>query len=42
MEIEAVKKTCMEANLGMENLGQRTGATVTSITNRVQKMEREC
>ena len=32
MEIEAIKKTQMEATLEMENLGKRTGATDVSIT----------
>jgi len=29
----------MEATLEMENLGKRSGATVASINNRVQKIE---
>ena len=39
MEIEAIKKTQVEATLEMENLGKRTGTTDASITNRIQEME---
>jgi chromosome segregation ATPase len=38
MEIEAIKKTQMEAILEFENLGKRTRTTDTSITNRIQEM----
>ena len=36
MEVETIKKTQMEANLEMENLGKRSGITDVSITNRIQ------
>jgi hypothetical protein len=39
IEIEAIKKSQMEAILEMENLGKRTGTIDTSSTNRIQKME---
>ena len=38
-KIEEIKKTQTMGNLEMENLGKSTGATDTSITNRMQKME---
>ena len=38
-KIETIKKTQMEANLEMENLGKRSGITEVSITNRMQKIE---
>jgi hypothetical protein len=41
VEVETIKKTQMEANLGMENLGKRSGITNASITNRIQEIE-EC
>jgi hypothetical protein len=33
VERETIKKTQMEANLEMENLGKRSGITDVSITN---------
>jgi hypothetical protein len=39
MEVETTKKTQMEANLEMENLGKRSGITNVSITNRIQEIE---
>jgi hypothetical protein len=39
MEVETIKKTQMEANLEMENLGKRSGITVVSITNRIQEIQ---
>ena len=39
VEVETIKKTQMEANLEMENLGKRSGITDVSITNRIQKIE---
>ena len=39
IEIEAIKKSQMEAILEMENLGKRTGTAEVSITNRIQEME---
>jgi methyl-accepting chemotaxis protein len=39
VEVETIKKTQMEANLEMENLGKRSGITVESITNRIQEIE---
>ena len=38
-EMEARKKTQTEGHLDMENLGQRTETTETSITNRIQEIE---
>jgi uncharacterized coiled-coil protein SlyX len=38
-EVEAIKKTQMEANLEMENLGKRSGITDVSIINRMQEIE---
>ena len=37
VEIETLKKTQMEANLEMENLGKRSVITDVSITNRIQE-----
>ena len=37
MEVETIKKTQMEANLEMENLGKKSGITDESITNRIQE-----
>ena len=37
VEAETIKKTQMEGNLEMENLGKRSGTTFASITNRIQK-----
>jgi hypothetical protein len=39
MKIEEIKKTQTEGILGMQNLGNRTGSTDASITNRIQEME---
>ena len=36
VERETIKKTQMEVNLEMENLGKRSGITDVSITNRIQ------
>ena len=38
-EMEAKKKTQTESRLDMENLGQQTETTETSITKRIQKIE---
>jgi hypothetical protein len=35
VEVEAINKTQMEANLEMENLGKRLGIIDVSITNRI-------
>ena len=37
VEIETRKKTQMEANLEMENLGTRSEITGISISNRIQR-----
>jgi hypothetical protein len=39
LELETIKKTQMEANLEMENLGKRYGITDVSITNRIEEIE---
>jgi hypothetical protein len=39
VEVETIKKTQMEANLEIENLGKRSGITDVSITNRIQAIE---
>ena len=39
MEVETIKKTQMELNFEMENLGKRSGITDVSITNRIEKIE---
>ena len=39
MEVETIKKTQMEGNLEMENIGKRSDFTDVSITNRIQKIE---
>ena len=39
VEVKIRKKTQMEAILGMENLGMRSGITDVSITNRIQEIE---
>jgi hypothetical protein len=39
VEAETIKKTQMDANLEMENLGKWTGITDISITNRIQDIE---
>jgi hypothetical protein len=36
VEIETIKKKQMDANLEMENLGQKSGITDVRITNRSQ------
>ena len=35
VEVETIKRTQMEANLDMKNLGKRSGITDVSITNRM-------
>ena len=40
-EMEAMKKTQNEGRLDMENLGKRTETTESSITNRIQEIEKE-
>jgi methyl-accepting chemotaxis protein len=37
--VETLKKTQMEVNLEMENLGKRSGITDVSITSRIQEIE---
>jgi hypothetical protein len=39
VEVETIKKTQMEANLELGNLGKRSGITDVSITNRIQEIE---
>ena len=39
VEIETIKKTQMEANLEMENLGKRSGITDVIITNKIQEIK---
>ena len=39
VEVETVKKTQMETNLEIENLGKRSGITDVSITERIQEIE---
>ena len=39
VEVETIKKTQMEANLEVENLGKRLGITDVHITNRIQEIE---
>jgi hypothetical protein len=39
VEVETIKKTEMNANLEMENLGKRSGITDVSIANRIQEIE---
>jgi hypothetical protein len=39
VEVETIKKTQMEANLEMENLGSRSGIRDVSITNRIKEIE---
>jgi hypothetical protein len=39
VEEETIKKTQMEANLEMEDLGKRSGITDISIINRIQERE---
>ena len=39
VEVETIKKTQMETNLEMENLGKRSGVIDVSITNRIWETE---
>jgi hypothetical protein len=39
VEVETIKKTQMEANLEIENLGKRSGIMDLSIINRIQDIE---
>ena len=39
VEVETIKKTQMEANLEIENLGKRSGIMDLSIINRIQVIE---
>ena len=39
VEVKTIKKTQMEVNLEIENLGKRSGITDVSITNRIQEIE---
>jgi predicted nucleic acid-binding Zn-ribbon protein len=39
MEIESIKKSQRETTLEIENIGKRSGAIDTSITNRLQEIE---
>jgi predicted RNase H-like nuclease (RuvC/YqgF family) len=39
VKVETIKKTQMEANLEMEDLGKRSGITDISIINRIQERE---
>ena len=39
MEVETINKSQEETTLDIENLGKRSGAIDTSITNRIQEME---
>jgi hypothetical protein len=38
VEVETIKKTQMEENLEIENLGRKSGITDISITNRIQEV----
>jgi hypothetical protein len=38
VEVETIKKTQVEANLEMENLGKKSRITDVSITNRIQEI----
>jgi peptidoglycan hydrolase CwlO-like protein len=40
LQIETIKKTQMEANLEIENLGKMSGATDGNINNRIQEIEK--
>jgi hypothetical protein len=40
VEVETIKKTKIEANLEMENLGKRSRITDVSITNTIKEIER--
>jgi hypothetical protein len=37
--VETIKKTQMEANLEMGNLGKRSGITYVNVTNRIQEID---
>ena len=39
MEVETIKKTQSEATLKIETPGKKSGATDSSISNRIQEME---
>ena len=39
VNVETIKKTQMEANMEMENLGKRSGVKDANITNRIQEIE---
>jgi methyl-accepting chemotaxis protein len=39
VEVKTIKKTQIKANLGMENLGKRSGITDVGITNRIQEIK---
>jgi DNA-binding Lrp family transcriptional regulator len=39
VKIEMIKKTQSGATLEMNNLGKRSGATDTSISNRIEEIE---
>ena len=39
MEIETIKKSQRETTLEIENLGKRSGAVDSSITNRIQEIK---
>ena len=41
VEVETIKKTQMEANLEMENLGKRSGIIDVRITNRIQEIKEQ-
>ena len=41
MEIETINKSQREATLEMGNLGKRSGIKDTSITNRIQEIEKK-
>jgi hypothetical protein len=39
LEVETIKKTQVEANLEMGNLGRKSGTTDVNITNRIHEIE---
>ena len=39
MEVETIKKSQSETTLEIENLGNKSGATDASTTNRIQEIE---
>ena len=39
VNVETIKKTQMEANMEIGNLGKRSGITDVNITNRIQEIE---